>query len=102
MHISQTITRRLIQIQDNICAGLRDNCDDKIDSVEGLCRMLGGMHTAISCYVVSSTMAHLLIWQDKTRFKFSRDFSNLLVGKMEATLESKPVDFLYLSQLSQK
>ncbi len=34
--VAQTITRRLIQIQDKICAGLRDKCDDESDFVEGL------------------------------------------------------------------
>ena len=91
--VAQTITRRLIRIQDEIRAGLRDKCDDQDDFVEGLCRMLGGMHAATSCYVVSATMAHLLICQGGTRFKFSHDFSDLLVGQMEAALEGKHVDF---------
>ena len=55
--------------------------------------MLGGMYAATSHYVVSATMAHLLICQDGTRFKFSHNFSDLLVGQMEASLEGKPVDF---------
>ena len=55
--------------------------------------MFGGMHAATSCYVVSSTMAHLLICQDGTRFKFSCNFSDLLVGQMEAALVGKTVDF---------
>jgi len=91
--VAQTITRRLIQIQDKICAGLRDKFEDESDFVEGLCRMLGGMHAATSRYVVSATMAHLLICQNGTRFKFSHNFSDLLVGQMEAALEGKQVDF---------
>ena len=91
--VAQTITRRLIRIQDEIRAGLRDKCDEEGDFVEGLCRMLGGMYAATSHYVVSATMAHLLICQDGTRFKFSHNFSDLLVGQMEASLEGKPVDF---------
>ena len=59
--VAQTITRRLIQIQDEIRAGLSDKCDDESDFVEGLFRMLGGMHAATSHYVVSATMAYLLI-----------------------------------------
>ena len=83
----------MIQIQDAVWAGLRDKGDDESDFVEGVCRMLDGIHAAKYHYVVSSTMAHHLICQDGTRFKLSRDFSDLLVGQMEATLESKPVDF---------
>ncbi len=91
--VAQTITRRLIRIQDKIHAGLRDKCDDESDFVEGLCRMLGGMHAATSRYIVSATMVHILICQDGTRFKFSHNFLNLLVGQMKTTLEGKPVDF---------
>ena len=39
--ITQTISRRLIRIQYEIRAELRDPCDDESDVVEGLCRMLG-------------------------------------------------------------
>ena len=46
--VAQTITSRLIWIQDEICAGLRDPCDDESNFVEGLCKMLGGMHAATS------------------------------------------------------
>ena len=55
--------------------------------------MLGGMYAATSRYVVSSTMAHLLICQSGTRFKFSHQFSDLLVTQLEAILEGQPVDF---------
>lgn len=91
--IANTIIRRLVRIQDEVHAGIRDKNDNEGDFVEGLCRMLGGMHAATSRYVVSSTMAHLLICQDGTRFKFSHDFSDLLVGQLEASLEGKSVDF---------
>ena len=91
--ITQTIVRRLIRIQDEVRVGERDETDNEPDFVEGLCRMLGGMHAATSRYVVSSTMAHLLICQDGTRFKFSHGFSDLLVGQLEASLEGLPVDF---------
>ena len=95
--VAQTITRRLIQIQDKIRAGLWDPCNNESDFVEGLWRMLGGMHVATSWYVVSSTMAHLLICQNGTRFQFSHDFTDLLVGQIEAALEGEPVDFSHLS-----
>ena len=72
-----------------MCAGLREQREDKNGFVEGLCRLLGGMHAAISQYDVSSTMAHLLICQNGTRFKFCHDFTDLLVGQMKATLEDE-------------
>ncbi len=92
--VAQTITKRLIPIQVKICAGLHDKYDDESDFVEGLCRMLGGMHATTSRYVVSATMAHLVICQDGTRFKISHNFLDLLVGQIEAVLKGKPVDFL--------
>ena len=89
--IAETIIRRLIRIQDEVRQGLRDDHED--DSfIEGLCRMLGGLNAATSRYVVSSTMAHLLISQGGTRFKFSHGMSDLLVSQLEACLEGKPVD----------
>jgi hypothetical protein len=58
--IDQTIARRLIQIQEEICAGVRDKCDDETDFTKGFCRMLGGKHATTSCYVGSLTMVNLL------------------------------------------
>ena len=91
--IAQTIIRRLLRIQDEVDSGKRDRSDEENDFVEGLCRMLGGMNAATSRYIVSSTMAHLLICQGGTRFQFSHDCTDLLVGQLEAALEGKPVDF---------
>ena len=51
------------------------------------------MNAATSRYVVSATMGHLLICQKGSRFMFSHDFSDLLVGQLEAALEGSPVDF---------
>ena len=91
--IAQTIIRRLLRIQNAANSGKRDRGDDENDFVEGLCRMLGGMNAATSRYIVSSTMAHLLVCQGGTRFQFSHGFTDLLVGQLEAALEGKPVDF---------
>lgn len=91
--IGETIIKRLVRIQDEINQGLRDDTDTDCDFTEGLCRMLGGMNAATSRYTVSSTMAHLLISQGGTRFKFSHNFSDLLIGQLEATLEGNDVDF---------
>ena len=92
-HIAHTIIRRLLRIQNEANSGNRDRGDDENDFVEGLCRMLGGMNAATSRYIVSSTMAHLLVCQGGTRFQFSHGFTDLLVGQLEAALEGKPVNF---------
>lgn len=91
--VSQTIIRRLLRIQDEERNGLLDESYSDSDFVEGLCRMLGGMNAATSRHTLSSTMAHLLISQKGTRFKFSHNFSDLLIGQLEAQLEGEPVDF---------
>jgi len=91
--IAQALVRRLIRLQDEVRAKLRPPSDPENNFVEGLCCMLGGMNAATSRYVVSATMGHLLICQKGTRFMFSHDFSDLLIGQLESTLEDKPVDF---------
>ena len=89
--VVQTIIRRLVRIQDEIRQNLREKEPD--DSfIEGLCRMLGGLNASTGRFVVSSTMAHLLISQGGTRFKFSHNMAELLVTQIEARLEKKPID----------
>jgi hypothetical protein len=62
---------------------------------EGLVRFLIGMSIHMSQDVVSSTMAHLLICQHDSRFTFSHEFHDVLVGQMLNTLEGKdPGDFV--------
>ena len=56
---------------------------------EGLSRILSGMNAATTRNVISATMAHLIPCNDGSRFVFSHDFSDLLVGQMEATLEGE-------------
>ena len=92
-NITKSIIRRLLRIQDEVRAGNHDEVMNEPDFAEGLCRMLGGMYAATSRYVVSSTMAHLLGCQNGTRFKFSHNFSDLLVTQLEAVLEGNPIDF---------
>ena len=91
--IAESLVRRLIRLQDEIRANRRSATDPENAFVEGLCRMLGGMNAATSRYVVSATMGHLLTCQKGTRFMFSHDFSDLLIGQLEAAVEGLPVDF---------
>ena len=62
---------------------------------EGLCRFLLGMSIHLSQDVVSATMAHLLVSQEGTRFTFSHEFKDLLLGQMLNRLDGKdPGDFV--------
>ena len=59
---------------------------------EGLCRVLSGLNAATTRNVISATMAHLIPLNGSLRFVFSHDFSDLLVGQMEATFEGQDVN----------
>jgi hypothetical protein len=59
---------------------------------EGLCRVLSGLNAATTRNVISATMAHLIPSNGGSRFVFSHDFSELLVGQLEATLEGQDVN----------
>ena len=59
---------------------------------EGLSRVLSGLNAATTRNVISSTMAHLISCNNGSRFVFSHDFSDLLVGQMEATLEGQDIN----------
>ena len=91
--VGNTINRRLLRIQEEIALGIRDPATHDDTFVEGLCRLLSGMNAATSRDVISAPMGHLLVSNKGTRFQFSHDFSHLLVGQLEATLEGKPVDY---------
>jgi hypothetical protein len=47
---------------------------------EGLSRLLSGFHAATTRNVISATMAHLIPCNGGSRFVFSHEFSDLLVG----------------------
>ncbi len=52
-------------------------------------RLLLGLNAATTRNVISATMAHLIPCNNESRFVYSHDFSDLLVGQMEATLEGE-------------
>ena len=56
---------------------------------EGLSRLLSGLNAATTRNVISATMAHLIPCNGGSRFVFSHEFSDLLVGQMEASLEGQ-------------
>jgi hypothetical protein len=59
---------------------------------EGLSRILSGLHAATTRNVISATMAHLIPCNGGSRFVFSHEFSDLLVGQMEVTLEGQDIN----------
>ena len=59
---------------------------------EGLSRVPSGFNAATTRNVISATMAHLIPCNDGSRFVFSHTFLDLLVGKMEATLEGQDIN----------
>ncbi len=59
---------------------------------EGLSRVLSGLIAATTRNVISATMAHLIPCNNGSRFVYSHEFSDLLVGQMEATLEGEDIN----------
>ncbi len=60
---------------------------------EGLCRVLSVLNAATTRNIISATtMAHLILSNGGSSFVFSHDFSDLLVGQMEATLEGQDIN----------
>ena len=50
---------------------------------EGLCRVLPGLNAATRRNIISATMAHLIPSNGGSRFIFSCDLSDLLVGQIK-------------------
>ncbi len=59
---------------------------------EGLSRVLLGLNAATTRNVISSTMAHLISFNNGSQFVFSHKISYLLVGQMETTLEGHDIN----------
>jgi hypothetical protein len=59
---------------------------------EGLSRGLSGLNAATTRIVISATMAHLIPCNNGSQFLYSHDFSDLLVGQMEATLDGHDIN----------
>jgi hypothetical protein len=57
---------------------------------EELSRVLSGLNAATTRNVISATMAHLIPCNNGSLY--SHDFSDLLVGQMEATLEGQDIN----------
>jgi hypothetical protein len=79
---------------------LHDNQEGELSFGEGLSRVLSGLNKATTRNVISATMAHLIPCNGGSRFEFSHTFSDLLVGQMEATLESQDINVCIVGMLT--
>jgi hypothetical protein len=59
---------------------------------EGLSRVLSGLNAATTRNVISATLAHLITCNNGSRFLYSPDFLDFLVGQMEATVECQHIN----------
>ena len=64
-----------------------DNNDELSKEIEGLGRILTGTCAMCDQDTVSSTLAHILIMQDRERFVYSHKFTPLLISQLEDCLE---------------
>ena len=72
---------------------MNDKSKDEETWTEGLSRMLSGMCDNLLKAVCSSTMAHLIVSNDGSRFQLSHGFSNLLVNQAIDARNGKPAEF---------
>ena len=72
--------------------GKRSTHDVNDELTKSLFILLLGLRVATSRHVISATLAHLIVPQNRTRFTISHDFGHLLVTQLEATLECHSVD----------
>ena len=61
------------------------------DWTEGLSRMLSGICANLSKEVCSPTLAHLIVSNDGSRFEYSHDTANLLIGQAIDYLDGKDI-----------
>jgi hypothetical protein len=93
--VMRRIERTREKIDLDIANGNLDSSEEVNHFREGLCRFLIGMNIHMAQDVVSATMAHLLISQDGSRFTFSHQFRDLLLGQMLNHLDgNNPGDFV--------
>lgn len=80
------------------------NEDDtrQADFSEGLSRILSGMCANLSKAVCSSVMGHLTVSNNGSRFQYSHEFTNFLVGQMLDVLDGLPGHFRIRTNYSKK
>ena len=87
--VAKGVMRRLLRSQEEREQRLASGAeiDDEVNSwVEGLSRVLSGINAATSRLVISAPMSHSLASNGGSRFHFSHEFVEILMGQMEAVL----------------
>lgn len=92
LRIGRAVIKRMKRLlEENHTIGC-DQTTSEPSFGEGLSRVLSGLNAATTRNVISSTMAHLITCNNGSRFSFSNEFSDLLVGQMEATLKGQDIN----------
>jgi hypothetical protein len=65
---------------------------DKSLVLEGLSKVLSGLNAATTRNIISAIMAHLIPCNIGLKLLYSHDFSDLLVGQMDATFEGQDIN----------
>jgi hypothetical protein len=97
LRIGRAVIKRIKKLIDETSSreSSNDGCNQAMlepSFPEGLGRVLSGLNAATTRNVTSATMAHLIPSNRGSRFVFLHDFSDLLVGQMETTLEGQDVN----------
>ena len=111
--VTKSVVRRLLNAQDAKEKRARElsregGQDDAVEEeevntwIEGLSRVLSGINAATSRIVVSAPMSHSLASNNGSRFRFSHEFAELLVGQLRDVLDGKDVDFIVRTCLKDK
>ena len=89
VHIGRAVIKRMKRLLEETQLSENSESTTEPSFGEGLSRVLSGLNAATTRYVVSSTLAHLIISNNGSRFHCSHPMSNLLVTQMEASLEGQ-------------
>ncbi len=89
LHIGRAVIKRIKCLLDENQTNGCDQTRSEPSFGEGLSRVLLDLNAATLRNVMSSTMAHLISCNNGSRLVFSHEFSDFLVGQMEASLEGQ-------------
>ena len=91
---SNQVIKRIKRMQNSAMENGEEECNNSPEFVEGLSRILSGMYANTSKTQVSSTLGHLLVCQNGSRFTYSHDFKDLLLSQVMDHLEGNEVCFV--------
>jgi hypothetical protein len=92
LRIGHAVIKRIKHLLDE---NQTNGCDQTTSEPcfgEGLRRVLSGLNAATTRNVICSTMAHLISCNNGSHFVFSHEFSDLLVGQMDAVLQGQDIN----------